>query len=95
MIRAKGLSPLALASPSDINKQAAAPSDNVDAFPAVTVPFSLWKTVANFVNLSKLTFLYSSSSEMTSGGLPLFCSIDTGTAKNNLNFQFTTIFFRT
>merc|ERR550517_574148 len=55
-ILARGVQPISAALSAVIRTVAAAPSDSVEAFPAVTVPPSLWKTVGNFANLSKFTF---------------------------------------
>jgi hypothetical protein len=62
----------------DINTKAEAPSFNVEALAAVTVPFSLWNTVGSVPILSKLTDLYSSSSAKIMGS-PFLCGMETGT----------------
>lgn len=41
-----------------------------------------WKTVESLPNLSKLTFLYSSSSLKRMSGFPLFCGTLTGTSSS-------------
>merc|ERR1719500_1889667 len=69
---ANGVQPVSAALSAVIKTVAAAPSDSVEAFPAVTVPPSLWKTVGNFANLSKFTFLNSSSSVTITEGFPRF-----------------------
>ncbi len=74
---ANGLHPILSAASAVIKTTADAPSDSVDAFPAVMVPPSFWKTVASLPNLSKLTFLYSSSSDTTTGGWPRFVTTET------------------
>ncbi|MNX96045.1 hypothetical protein D3C86_1283450 [compost metagenome] len=67
MILANGFNPNSSIFSFDIRIKAEAPSFNVDALAAVTVPFSFWKTVPNVGILSNLTALYSSSSEKTIG----------------------------
>jgi hypothetical protein len=74
---ANGLHPILSAASAVIKTTADAPSDRVDAFPAVMLPPSFWKTVASLPNLSKLTFLYSSSSDTTIGGWPRFVTTET------------------
>merc|ERR1719317_1029816 len=61
-ILARGLQPSSAAASAVINTVAAAPSDRVLALPAVTVPPSFWNSVDSLANLSKFTFLNSSSS---------------------------------
>merc|ERR1719320_1613189 len=71
-ILARGLQPSSAAASAVINTVAAAPSDRVLALPAVTVPPSFWNTVDSLANLSKFTFLNSSSSFTKVEGFPLF-----------------------
>ncbi|KNC22607.1 hypothetical protein FF38_00182 [Lucilia cuprina] len=70
--RAKGFKFIWAALSAVIKTKAEPPSFKVEALPAVTVPFSFWKTVDNLPNLSKLTRLYSSSSATITSALR-FC----------------------
>lgn len=71
-ISAKGFRPSSWAVDLRVSTLAAAPSFNVLAFAAVTVPPWGWNTVGSDLNFSKLTLLYSSSSFTTVSGLPRF-----------------------
>ena len=93
---ASGLHPILSAASAVMRTTADAPSDSVEAFPAVMVPPSFWKTVASLPNFSKLTFLYSSSSDTIVGGLPRFNTTETSKSSSwNSNWTFYDLKFLT
>ena len=75
--RASGVQPSAAALSALIKIIAHAPSFNVDALPAVTVP-SFLKTARRLPNLDSLKRVYSSSLVTTVSGYKIFFSRDQG-----------------